>query len=60
MPEQTDTDVVTKAFFQDENQQTNFYNEWAKKYEEDTSREGYNGPESTLEFCLKWLKPSDR
>lgn len=55
-----DIDAVTKAFFLDEAEQIKYYNEWAKKYEEDSAKERYNGPENTLEYCLKWLKPNDR
>lgn len=60
MTDKEQIDAVTKAFFLDENQQMEYYNKWAQKYEEDSAKEGYNAPENTLEFCLKWLKPSDR
>uniref|UniRef100_A0A914CVS4 Methyltransferase domain-containing protein n=1 Tax=Acrobeloides nanus TaxID=290746 RepID=A0A914CVS4_9BILA len=55
----TEKAVIKPFFFLDENQQVEYYNNWAQKYEEDSAKVGYNAPENTLEFCLKWLKSSD-
>lgn len=53
-------DPVSKAFFINESEQIDYYNQWAQNYESDSVNEGYNAPENTLEFCLKWLKPTDK